>query len=619
MRLDPYVRDYRQFMDELLAALGSPETRLYLDTSVLMWLVRLGTTARSEFLCWCRNRPEGSVRVPVWGAHELHRHLTSRTVAKQIGSAVSEMERKLDDFVRLASERADEELCRANGYPSRAVFVAEVEQAFAQVKEIAKVVGSDRNLSDAADEVIKFVNERTLQSDINQILENLGRTGELRYSHLVPPGYHDKKAENKFGDVIVWEEILEDIQVGERSERRHGVLVSRDQKTDWVSSAPLVNAGKAPTKPNRDVGLDVTEAHPLLVHEFEARAGGGRLYVIPPSFLASALAYGSRNGQTESGYSTWLAAAHRPDLLSRLAAAELAPVAPVGSEQPTLAKEHESPVGTPPPSRESAYSYPSAEQLMKLSTTDEVNAYQAATPSGRTSLVQAWRSDLKSGKFGPERFGRVLAELSLQVQNSWLTRLPSIVEELRSDLSLPALNGLVLGATAPAYFDRYGEPLRRPHRDLGAVALLLERAPRFSAAFSTLGAFLQAADVELPYVPGKGRHKVPISVDATKGSGRFRTLREVRVGGESVLADRLSDDNPRRLETLLERERSVGCSGRELCTLLSREYLLPTELIDSDYDNQRFTWSPGAGLMSFDTSSPGGVSATASDEEDDIE
>ena len=619
MRLDPVIRDYQQFMDELLEVLGSPQTRLYLDTSVLMWLVRLGSAARSEFLSWCRKRPDGSVRVPVWAAHELHRHLTSQTVTKQIRSEVSGMERKLDDFVRLASERADEEVCRANGYSSRTGFVAEVEQAFAKVRGIAKVVGDDKNLTDAAEEVIKFVNERTLHSDINHIIEALGKTGELRYSHLVPPGYHDKKPENKFGDVIVWEEMLEDIQTDEESERRHGVLVSRDEKTDWVSSAPLVNGGKASKKSNRNLGFDVTRAHPLLVHEFEERASGGKLYVIPPSFLASALDYCSRKSQTESGVATWLAAAHRPDLLSRLAAARLSPAERVELGPPKPAKEHVSRVEGAAPSPDATYSYPSAVQLMKLPTSDEVNAYLEAMPSDHASLVQSWCEELNSGAFEPERFGRVVAELSLRGENSWPSQLPSFVDALKSDLSLPALNGLVLGATAPAYFDRYGQALRRPHRELGAVTLILERDTRFSGAFSTLGDFLETARVKLPYVPGKGRHRIPFTVDAVGGNGRLKTLRDVRVGGESVLADRLADDNPRRLAALLGRERSDGCSGTELRTLLSREYLLPSDLMNTDYDNRRFSWLPDAGLMSFDTSSPGGISANANDEEDDFE
>jgi hypothetical protein len=44
MRLDPVVRDYESFIRGFIETLESRETRLYLDTSVLMWLIRLGRT-----------------------------------------------------------------------------------------------------------------------------------------------------------------------------------------------------------------------------------------------------------------------------------------------------------------------------------------------------------------------------------------------------------------------------------------------------------------------------------------------------------------------------------------------------------------------------------------------
>ena len=592
MRLDPVVRDFQQFMDELTEVLEPRQTRFYLDTSLLMWLVGLGSAARSEFLSWCRSRPESSVRVPVWAAHELHRHLTRQTVASNLRSAVSETERKLDDFVRLASERADEDVCRASGYGSRQGFVAEVEQTFAKLKRLAMVVRNDSKLNGASDEVIELVNDHTLKTNITQIIDSLGKTGDFRYSHLIPPGYHDKKEENRFGDVIIWEEILADICVEKDSERHHGVLVSRDDKTDWVSSAPLVNAGNTPKKSNRDLGLDVTRPHPLLAHEFEGRARGGKLYVVHPSFLASALDYASRKNGAASAVSDWLAAAHRPDLLGRLAAADLPTASSDATAPANLGEKQQAQAPVTPPSVDSSYSYPSAAKLMMLATADEVNSYLQATPIDRPTLVQAWLDQLKSGETDPERFGRVLAELILRGQSECLTQLASLVEELKSELSLPLLNGIVLGATAPAYFDRYGEALHQPSKELGAIVLLLERDNLHADAFATLAGFFAAADVELPYMPGTGRREIPISVDAAEESGRLRTLRNIRVGSESVLADALPEDNPRRLSTLLNRDRSRGCSGQELYALLSREYLLPPDLFSTEYKNKRFYVAP---------------------------
>lgn len=81
MRLNPFVRDYRGFMGGLTAVVDAPGTRFYLDTSLLMWLFRLGAAAREEYLDWCEGR---MVKVPVWAAHERHHHLVANAVGANV-------------------------------------------------------------------------------------------------------------------------------------------------------------------------------------------------------------------------------------------------------------------------------------------------------------------------------------------------------------------------------------------------------------------------------------------------------------------------------------------------------------------------------------------------------
>lgn len=617
MQLDPLIRDYGQFMNELVAALESERTRFYLDTSLLMWLIRLGSAARAEFLGWCHARPLGNVKVPVWAAHELHRHLTGSTIRKNLSDTVSATERKLDEFVQLASERADEELCRQSGYLGRQGYVTEVEQTCAKVKELAKVARNDLQVDGAADHVIAFVNDHMLETDITSVIKSLGQTNEFRYSHLVPPGYHDKKDENRYGDLVIWEEILEDVRITEGAESRHGVLISCDEKTDWVSSAPLVRVGeKPPQKSNKPLAFDVIRPHPLLVHEFVGRTRGGSLYVVHPSFMASALDYGARKGGRSSAVPSWLAAAYRPNLLTRLAGAELGTAAPSAPSPTSPAEKHTVSAASAAPA---ADRWPSVKELMRLSVSDEARAYLEATPLDQSALVHSWRDQLLSNLMTPEHFGLLLAKLSIRGRSELLTKLPSIVEDLRMQISPIALYGVVLGATAPAFFDAYGEPFRQPRKELGAVALILERDLQLAPAFAALADLLAAAKVQLPYFPGRGRPNVRLTVDSAEASDGLLMLRDIRIGHESVLADELPDVNPRRFCTLLSRERNGGCRGQELRALLAREFLVPVDLLSTNYDKKRFTWLPDAGLLSLDTSSGGGVSATVIDEEDELE
>jgi len=620
MQLDPFIRDYRAFMDELVEALDARTTRFYLDTSLLMWLIRLGSAARSEFIDWCVSRPAGTVRVPVWAAHELHRHLIRGTVGANVRATVSETERKLDEFVRLAAERADEVVCKARGYTGRDGYVSEIEQSFARLRQLSKVVNDDTGLRAAADQVVVFVNKYVLATDLAPIVAALGQTGEFRYSHLMPPGYHDKKDENRYGDVVIWEEMVKDLFEAEGDERRHGVLISRDEKTDWVSSAPLIRSDQAePHKSNRDLDLDVTRAHPLLVHEFVARARGDRLYIVHPGFLASALDYAARKSRRASAIAQWLAAAHRPDFLGRLAGASLA-LDPKGktARSSDVASITDIVIPAPPARSGMSFAPPAVNELMNPSGMAETRAYEHALPTEKALLVAKWIEDLKSESLSSFRLGRIFADLVLAANAEWATQIPAVVEQLSSDIDAAALNGIALGAITPAYFDRYGELLRRPNAQLGGVALLLERDRRLEPAFLALKGYLLDAAAELPYLPGSGRGRVRYVVDLVEGTGNTpRVLRGVRIGDQSALIDPLLSDGPRRLSRLFGRRPDEGCTGLELRTLVGQEYLIPPELLGTDHDKRHVSWNPSAGLAMLDTGSTGGLSALADDGEND--
>ena len=130
-------------MLEFTDALEAEGTRFYLDTSLLMWLIRLGPRARAEFIGWCDTRPTDAVRVPIWAAHELHRHILAGTVSSNVRRILSDTLAKYDEFRRLASERADEAICLAKGYPGRASYIAELEHSFVRLDKLAKVVELD--------------------------------------------------------------------------------------------------------------------------------------------------------------------------------------------------------------------------------------------------------------------------------------------------------------------------------------------------------------------------------------------------------------------------------------------------------------------------------------------
>ncbi|AZB20764.1 hypothetical protein EG338_00600 [Kaistella haifensis] len=90
----------------------------------------------------------------------------------------------------------------------------------------------------------KYFNSDILYELLNivfkdKILEGFGSTkiseiakeGDIRYSKKIPPGFADaKKEDNKYGDLIIWKEIIE-------FSKKHNVpviFITDDNKEDWI-------------------------------------------------------------------------------------------------------------------------------------------------------------------------------------------------------------------------------------------------------------------------------------------------------------------------------------------------------------------------------------------------
>lgn len=631
MRLDPITRDYRVFLDDFDGALSNENTRLYLDTSLLMWLIRLGREARSEFIAWCSTRPPNSVRVPVWTAHELHRHLVSGTVRTNLTATLGEAQSKYDEFIRLAAERADDLTCRAKGYAGKSGYVAELERSSAVLGNLIRVAQPDESvLRQAVDEVVEFVNARLLATDINPLIRDLSVTGGTRFAHRMPPGFLDRKDENAFGDVIIWEEMLQDLMTAgadPTGQARDAVFISRDKKTDWVSSAPYVQDRSGdPKRPNRDLGFDVTLPHPLLVHEFTTRAGANRLYVTHPAFLGLALERASRVAGKPSNVRQWLAAAHRPDLLGQLAGLEtpapgsatptIAPTpVPVEAAEATTAQGAGA-VGPASPATSHAEN-DTCSFVMALAVTADVQQYATAMPQEQSELLATWTRSAQGAERTGYELGRILAELAIARVPGWPAQLPALIESLTTKLNRERLNQVALASITSVYFDRYGELLRQPLLDLGAACLTLEPDARLQPAFERLGHFLEEADAKLPYLPGKGRPRVRFALELSQAAGTSRRIiHHIRIGQHPALAYPIREKSSRTLSALLRRTPEEGCTGQELRGLLAHEYLIPADLLSTDHDAKKLTWLPAAGLVNLDSGADGGVSALAEEDND---
>jgi hypothetical protein len=78
----------------------------------------------------------------------------------------------------------------------------------------------------------------------DQELECIRDEGRNRYKNAIPPGYKDeKKADNqKFGDLILWKEILQK----SKTEKKPIIFVTSDIKEDWFLKVSGMIVGPLP-------------------------------------------------------------------------------------------------------------------------------------------------------------------------------------------------------------------------------------------------------------------------------------------------------------------------------------------------------------------------------------
>lgn len=81
-------------------------------------------------------------------------------------------------------------------------------------------------------ELINHLFNNKVLNEINDERQNqIKKDGEIRYSKKIPPGYSDaKKEENKFGDLIIWNEIINYAKEKEKPI----IFISDDNKEDWI-------------------------------------------------------------------------------------------------------------------------------------------------------------------------------------------------------------------------------------------------------------------------------------------------------------------------------------------------------------------------------------------------
>ncbi|MGN7126736.1 PIN-like domain-containing protein [Methylorubrum thiocyanatum] len=316
--------DTLKFTQRVDAALRSQESFVYLDTSFLMWLIKISPASRDEFFQWLDDTLPSRVAVPTWSLHELYRHNVEKRIMVDLDEQLARLNKTAEQSFSTLWTLFDEPL---NGASSAAQQREQARDTLRAVRTLTDrasnwKVGYERN----AREVIEFANRRAVKgSDIFHHLSTIEMLADARFTGRVPPGFQDKRKKdvesedvlgadvvvgsNRWGDLVFWQEVLDHA----RAHRvRVVVILTKDAKNDWRMAGKLAVHGDTDGS-----AVGVQPPHPMLSFEATRTASAQELVLLDQSRLADVMKRGLKD------VTGFVAAAQPPSLPPPKTEAEL--------------------------------------------------------------------------------------------------------------------------------------------------------------------------------------------------------------------------------------------------------------------------------------------------------
>lgn len=561
---------------QVIEALTSDGLRLYVDASVLIHCYEMSRSACEELLAALDARGR-AVRVPVWSAKETWDHTRGLPARWPLAKTAGTLNRRLQDFRSESLRYVDERTWDDIGVDQ---FTRELEEAVIKVEALTRRVERiEPGHDDANARLLPFIAGHTLSSDMASIYEEVARTGELRFAHEVPPGFADGgsrtamnegveeesslqakgKKRNRYGDLIMWLEALQDCASGEgdEPEAKHLVILTRDNsKKDWVYNPERV--ADEDGKLLQNGGL-VTLPLPLLVQEAKQRCPtleSVHTLSLEMFTQVARMAFGARLG----------------NLIRALQSS---------SRQARVAR-----AATPRPELSQA---PEGEVDVSFSSLDMM--FEPA-PEERDSPVWANIAGLRAeGWTIPNEAAGALVEVTPTASPDQLKQMGrGIVAASNEDALEPAdlanaiLNNaeiapsvranLLVGMLGETYFDEDGEA-KKPEASPDIVSALFAHAsdPDTRRAFEiTIDERLQPVRRLYLALPGEPERKIRLEIQLNQS---------VLVGAQADGRELLEDNAPESRRLAIARS-SSALSVADLVAAIAREFVVPVDVLEVD-------------------------------------
>ncbi|MGX5851503.1 PIN-like domain-containing protein [Mesorhizobium sp. PL10] len=591
------TEDSGAFKTRLSTLIGSPGTHLYVDTSFLMWMTKIGSVSRRELLDWLGTHCAGRVHVPIWAAHEYVKHHVAGTIITELSEKTDEVSTIVGKTYNYFRPFMDE--AHGEGAEDPSTLRAATRSALNALHHLTTVTRQwHKSYQKHASEVIAFINVNTPEkTSLYEYFKDLPGLGAGRFVGSIPPGFQDRRKKgsasspkgeddeapadsNRYGDLVFWKELLEHAK---GANAQAIIVLTNDRKNDWhfgrsdtVQIEPALLALKKSWKP-------VPRAHPMLVMEARLLAEIEELELLDSPYLAALL-----RDIAEEGVRSFADVAIIPDgpepedederrakLIEVRHAADLAKAAAQAAENGHLFADAPEVGSSATALRRALLESRRAVAKRGVALLAEWRATAEAKQSIKESLTQAKLDGLDHKEL--VRIARELHDRVLREEAGYGEALADLVSILHS-LPPNTAGCFYLGFLASMYLERETNTSLVPPRSPSAQQLFACQSAAFAVnAINAVARRLSDNDVAPLYIPSADPASVAVSLDTEVNTPGLDELRSLRVAGVELLTAAQADERL-RLAALFDATKPVDGDAivRKACELFS----IPSEQVE---------------------------------------
>jgi hypothetical protein len=588
------TEDSHSFKLRLSSLLTLSTTHVYVDTSFLMWLTKIGSRSRQELFDWLAKNCDGRVHVPIWAAHEYLKHHVAGTI-------VTELIQKIDEIAALAGGTygylrpfMDDAFGEGAEDPAKVRAAAR-----ASLNGLDRLASTTRQWRDTynkhSSEVIAFVNANAFdKTKLYNYFADLSALGAARFTGSIPPGFQDRRKggsgregsdgaapadSNRYGDLVFWKEVLDHAKC---ASARAIVIFTNDRKNDWhlggsdkILIEPELLALKKTWKP-------VPRTHPMLVMEAKLAADVDQVELLDSPYLAALL-----RDLVEEDVRSFADVAIMPDPTdsldeNRWSKQVEARRQAVVSRVTTAASKKEYLFADAP---EISTTLPLMRRAL-LASRKEVSEVLS-------SLLSDWRANEAEqknvlGLLDPEKIAgwnqNDLTTLARELHDRVIDDVPNFEEALVDLISnLDAIpfgtaSCLYLGFLASMFLRRSDNASRLPPTSPCAELLFQRQGCDYAVlGVEAVAKRIRDNDFGPVYAPSMDKPKVQVTIDTEANSPEPDRLQSLRIGATELLVAAQSDERL-RLASIFDPQHRI--SGDALLKKVCELFAVPFDQVD---------------------------------------